>query len=197
MKKLSMFLALFFAILLVGCNNTNVNQEKEPAQLDTSTEDSYQPDISIDEIDWVFENGNIQGKNYVVLQFTNNSNYTIDSFELKFEEKTNLSKEEKSQIYADIQASQGFDDEWMNEYIASSEQLNQPITMYGRYSEPTTPNSSSEKIKCYYIGGWTSKDVLHAEKFEPVTAIIEYTKEDSTMKLYYNFMTKTYDLEKD
>ena len=197
MKKLSICLALFFAILLVGCENTNIDQEKEASQLDTSAEDSYQPDISIGEIDWVLENGTIQGENYVVLQFSNNSNYTIDSFELKFEEKANLSKEEKSQVYTDIQTSQGFDDEWMNEYIESREKLNQPITMYGQYSEPTIPNKSSEKIKCYYMGGWTSKDVLHAEKFEPVTAIIEYTKEDTTLKLYYNFKTNTYDLEKE
>lgn len=205
MKNFLIGLALLFAILLVGCEETTIGQEKEQShpsisiedthQSDTSIEDSHQPDISIGDIDWIFENGNIQGTNCVVLQFTNNSNYTIDSFELKFEEKTNLSKEEKSQVYADIQNSQGFDDEWMNEYIASREKLNQPMTMYGRYSEPTLSNYSSEKIKCYYMGGWTSKEVLHAENFEPVTAIIEYTKEDTPYTLYYNFKTQTYDLE--
>ena len=197
MKKLTFCLVLLLAILLFGCNNTNIDQEGSMSQIDSSAEDSYKPDISIEDIDWALENGNIQGENYVVLQFTNNSNYTIDNFELKFEEKENLSKEEKAYVYADIQASQGFDDEWMNEYIASREKLNQIITMYGRYSEPTIANSSSEKIKCYYMGGWTSKNVLHAEKFDPVTAIIEYTKDDTNLKLYYNFKTKTYDLEKE
>ena len=197
MKNFLIGLALLFTILLVGCGNTNVDHEKTTEKSDISAEESYQTDIAIEEIDWVFENGNIQGNNYVVLQFTNNSKYTIDSFELKFEEKANLSKKEKSQVYADIQVSQGFDDEWMNEYIASREQLKQPITMYGRYTEPVTPNNNSEKIKCYYMGGWTSKEVLHAEKFEPTTAIIKYTKEDTAFTLYYNFKTNTYDLEKE
>ena len=197
MKKHLIGLVLLLAILLVGCGNTNADHKKPTEKPDISVEESCQPDIAIEEIDWIFENGNIQGNNYVVLQFTNNSQYTIDSFELKFEEKANLSKEEKSQVYADIQASQGFDDEWMNEYITSREQLNQPITMYGRYTESTTPNSNSGKIKCYYMGGWTSKEVLHAEKFEPVTAIIKYTKEDTAFTLYYNFKTNTYDLEKE
>lgn len=202
-KRIKLTPILLALILSLGASFTSCKDSEtdtEAYATDTPetlalTEDSYQLDISIKDIDWVFENGNIKGNNYVVLQFTNNSNYTIDSLEIKFQEKANLSKEEKSEIYADLQNSQGLDDEWMSEYIASRETLNQPITMYGKSSEPTAPTNSSGKIACAYMGGWTSKEVLHAEKFEPTTAIIKYTKESTAYTIYYNFNTQTYDLE--
>ena len=196
-KMICLGLILLHILALSGCGDSEIPKGKDTSKTNvTSTEkEGIQPDVAIEEIVWSFENGDIEGQKCVVLQFTNNSEYTINEFELKFEEKADLSDDDKKQIYSDLQKSQGFDDKYMNAFVKSREELDQPITMYGRCDEPIAPDSTSEKIKCYYIGGWTSKEVLHAEKFEPVKAIINYTKDDTSFTLNYDFKSKTYDVE--
>ena len=95
----------------------------------------------------------------------------------------------------DIQKSQGFDDEWMKAYIESREKLSQPISMYFRIKDCVAIGETKEQIKCYYMGGWTSKNVVYPELFVPKIATIQYEKEGTQYTLYYNFESKVYDLE--
>ena len=153
------------------------------------------PDISIEEIEWNFGSGTLRGDNYVLLQYTNNSKYVINSFELRFIEKPSVTKEEKEQFYSDIQKAQGFDDDYMKKLIKSDEQLGNKISLYGTSTETLNPGDTSEKVECYYFGGWGSKNVLHSDLVIPEKAEIQYTKDNTEYTLYYNFESKSYDVE--
>lgn len=195
MKK-TILTIIFCGIILfsiTGCGSTD-NQLSS----NNSDENNFTivPDIKIEEIDWKVGSGTLKGQNYVLLQYTNNSQYVINSFELKFTEKSSISEAEKEEFYDDIQASQGFDDEYFTKWKESKKQLNEPITMYGNSSNALNPGETSEKIKCYYYGGWNSKNVLHSNLVTPEIAEIEYTKDNVEYILYYNFESKSYDVEK-
>ncbi|MBQ8768676.1 MAG: hypothetical protein IJZ15_03375 [Oscillospiraceae bacterium] len=154
------------------------------------------PDISIDQIEWSVDSGTIKGENYVLGKVINNSPFVITSLKISFTEKQGISEADKASFYADIQKSQGFDDAWMTEYIESREKLSQPISMYFKIDDSIEIGAEQEQIKCYYMGGWTSKNVVYPDLFVPEIATIEYEKEGVQYTLYYNFISKNYDLEK-
>ena len=155
----------------------------------------YIPDITIDEIDWSITADTIKGENYVVFKYTNNSEYTITSLRIELTEKENLSEKKRTKFYKAIQDSQGFDDEWMNKWIKSRTELKQPISMYAEADEEVRATETSDKIKCYYFGGWTSKNVIYNELFVPSKMIIKYSDGEENYTLYYNFKSKKYELE--
>ena len=163
----------------------------------TNPENKIIPDIRIEEIEWSVGAGTVKGENYVLLEYTNGSQYAITSFELKFTEKSKISKENKDKFYLDLQKSQGYDDEYMQAFIESNESLKQPITMYGRCEEEVGVGIISPKIKCYYYGGLSSRDVIHSDLLTPKIATIKYTKDGVKHTLYYNFESRLYDLEID
>lgn len=163
----------------------------------TSNTESFSPDISIEEINWSVGSGTVKGDNYVVMEYTNNSQLTIDSLTIQFTEKDGVTDDQRTALYSDIQQSQGFDDEYMSKWIESKTELNQPITMYGKCDNAVTPGQTSEQIKCYYYGGWTSKNVLHSDLLTPEKAEIHYEKDGIAYILYYNFESKLYKLEQE
>ena len=185
MKKLiCLFLAAVLVITCAACSSSN------------KTDDGgFAPDIPIEQLEWSVSAGTVKGDNYVLLTLTNNSAFSIQSLKLDFTEKTEISKDDKSSFYADIQKSQGFDDEWMQKYIESRDKLSQPISMYARIEDEVRPGATIDKVKCYYFGGWTSKDVLHPDLFVPEKVTIGYEKNGVCYTLYYNFLSKLYDVE--
>lgn len=195
MKKSFLIIMLCSAMLfcITGCGSSSTNGDD--SSQNQNGDFTIVPDIKIEEIDWKVGSGTIKGENYVLLQFTNNSQYVINSFNLKFTEKSSVSETEKEEFYDDIQESQGFDDEYMNKWKESKKQLDEPITMYGRTEDAVNPSETSQKIKCYYYGGWSSKNVLHSDLVTPEIAEIEYVKDDINYTLYYNFESKSYDVE--
>ncbi|MBQ8901754.1 MAG: hypothetical protein IJY87_01645 [Bacilli bacterium] len=193
-KRILFFILCCIALLnITGCGSNNAQSSNNDSNNDNF---AIVPDIKIEDIDWKVGAGTLNGQNYVLLQYTNNSQYVINSFELKFTEKSSVSETEKDKFYDDIQASQGFDDEYFNEWKDTKKQLNESITMYGKSSDVLNPGETSEKIKCYYYGGWTSKNVLHSDLVTPEIAEIEYTKDNVEYILYYSFESESYDVEK-
>ena len=158
-------------------------------------ENEFTPDIKIDQIDWEVGAGTIYGTNYVIFKITNNSKYIITQFKLTFTEKAGISKSDKDAFYADIQKSQGFDEAWMQEFIESREQLSQSISMYANITEMIDTGATVDGVKCYYFGGWTSKNVIYPDLFVPDIATIEYEKDGVVNVLYYNFAAKKYELK--
>ena len=58
--------------------------------------------INIEDISWKVDEGIVDGDRYVLLNYTNNTQYTITNFELTFKEKTSVTEEEKANFYSDI-----------------------------------------------------------------------------------------------
>ena len=181
---------LVVGVICVFLLGTPANNTNPPID-----ENKFTPDISIDQIDWNVGTGTIYGENYVIFEITNNSQYVITGFKLTFTEKAGISKSDKDAFYADIQKSQGFDDAWMQEFIESREELSQPISMYVNINETIEVGEVTDNVKCYYFGGWTSKNVIYPDLFVPDVATIKYEKDGVVNTLYYNFAAKTYDLE--
>lgn len=193
MRKFLIIVFSFFVLLTItGCDSSN-----EQASSNQNNDSAFISDIKIEEIDWNVGSGSLNGANYVLLQYTNNSQYIINGFKLNFIEKSSISEKEKEEFYSDIQKSQGFDDEYFNKWKESKEQLKEPITMYCNSSDELNPGETSEKIKCFYYGGWNSKNVLHSDLVTPEKAEIKYIKDDNTLILYYNFESKLYDVEEE
>lgn len=192
MKKIRVLVLLFSLALfiVVGCNASKESNVSKQTQ-----ESGFVPDITIDDIDWNVKGGSIQGENYVVFAYTNNSEFDIKSLEMDFVEKDSITQKEKDLFYADVQKSQGFDDEWMEEYITSREELSQPISMYARCDDVVLSGESTAEIKCYYMGGWTSKNVVYPDIVEAEKLTIEYEKDGVAYTLYYNFESGLYDVE--
>jgi len=174
-------------LLLVACGSQGKQGEKQ--------KEKFVPDIAIEELDWKINAGTIEGDNCVVFEYTNNSQYDISSLRIDFTEVKNLSQEEKRAFYKDIQTSQGFDEIWMEEYMKSREQLNQPISMYAYCQDVVAVGASSGKVKSYYLGGWTSKNVVYPNIVRPEKATIKYEKDGVTHIIYYNFESELYDID--
>lgn len=79
MKKKMFIVIMSLVISLTGCGSkTNGGSPKEK--------------INIRDIVWNVDEGIADGKRYVLLDYTNNSDYTITSFKLTFKEKSDITK---------------------------------------------------------------------------------------------------------
>ncbi len=150
------------------------------------------PDITMEQIDWTVEEGEWEKDRYVLCRFTNKSKYTITSFKLSFVAKPDLTQDEFENFYAEIQVSQGFGDEFMQSYIKDRDQKGLPITMYAQADIPVKAGETAEEIKCYYLGGFTSKNLIFQELFVPESATFSYEKGGETYTISYDFETGNY-----
>lgn len=187
-KTITWIILICIALSCSACGSSKDGEENKGS--------AFVPDISIDQIEWSVDAGTIKGENYVLGKVVNNSPFVITSLKISFTEKQGISEADKASFYADIQKSQGFDEVWMTEYIESREKLSQPISMYFKIYDTIEIGAEKEQVKCYYMGGWTSKNVVYPDLFVPEIATIEYEKEGVQYTLYYNFSSKKYDLEK-
>ena len=64
-----------------------VSQTKQPAK--------KRETIKIDDIAWNVDQGIVDGEKYVLLDYTNNSKYTVTDFEMTFKEKGSVTEEPK------------------------------------------------------------------------------------------------------
>ena len=192
-RKLTLLLLVCSMFLCAACGVNNENEEKLSSSKNKGN--SVKADIAIEEIDWSVSAGTVNGVNYVTAKVSNNSEIAIKSIKIEFTEKKGISKQDKDAFYADIQESQGFDDAWMQEYIESRETLNQPISMYFNVSDGLEIGETKEQVKCYYMGGWTSKNVIYPDLFVPNIATIEYEKDGEAHTQCYNFESEIYEIQ--
>ena len=78
--------------IIGGCSSNNKKNN-------TNSDLEKQSKINIEDIDWKVRQGIVDGDRYALLDYTNNTPYTITHFELTFEEKDDL-KEETLKILA-------------------------------------------------------------------------------------------------
>lgn len=173
---------LSMAVCLAGCgssettNNLGSNAAKEK--------------ISIEDISWNVDEGIVDGDRYVLLNYTNNTQYTITNFEITFKEKVDITEEEKAIFYSDIQ--RNFD--------ASNEDMedlkSRPISMHAETDRVVNPRESATNINCYYYGGFFYlKNINHYNLVEPDIATIRYIDDGKIFTVYYDYSSKKYSAE--
>ena len=148
--------------------------------------------INIEDISWKVDEGIVDGERYVLLNYTNNTQYTLTNFELTFKEKAGITEEEKENFYSDIQEKFEASDEDMEDIKS------QPISMHAETDRVVNPGESVSNINCYYYGGsFYLKDINHYNLVEPDIATIKYIDEDKIFTIYYDYASKKYSAEAD
>ena len=94
--------------IIGGCSSNNKKNN-------TNSDLEKQSKINIEDIDWKVRQGIVDGDRYALLDYTNNTPYTITHFELTFEEKDDLKEEDKEKFYKHIKDVVNADDEGMEE----------------------------------------------------------------------------------
>ena len=165
---------LSLAMCLVGCgSNEKINKP--------DGSDTVQEKLNIEDIAWSVNEGIVDGDRYVLLNYTNNTKYTIASFGITFKEKSGVTEEEKSKFYSDIQKKFEASDEDMEDL------KEQAISMHAE---------TERNVNCYYYGGsFYLKDINHYNLVEPDIATIKYIDTDKIFTVYYDYSSKKYSAE--
>lgn len=146
--------------------------------------------INIEDIAWNVDEGIVGGERYVLLSYTNDTQYTITNFEITFNEKAGITEEEKSDFYSDIQKKFELSDEDMDDLKSRS------ISMRAETDRVVKPGESISNVNCYYYGGsFYLKDINHYNLVEPDIATIKYLEEDKIFTVYYDYGSKKYSTE--
>ena len=189
MKKKTKMFSIFTAILcvatsLAGCGNNGT--------ISTPSGSTIKSNMNIEDIDWKVDEGIVDGDRFVLLSYTNNTPYTITSFELTFKEKSTVSEEERESFFSDIQQNLNVSDEDIEEV------KNRQITMHTHTERVVEPGESISNVNCYYYSGiYYLKDINHYNLVEPDIATIKYIDEDQIYTVYYDYGSNSYSAEED
>lgn len=187
-KKVKLFailaVVLSMSVCFAGCGSSETTN-------DTGSS-TAKGKINIEDISWKVDEGIVDGECYVLLNYTNNTQYTLTNFELTFKEKAGITEEEKENFYSDIQEKFEASDEDMEDIKS------QPISMHAETDRVVNPGESVSNINCYYYGGsFYLKDINHYNLVEPDIATIKYIDEDKIFTIYYDYASKKYSAEAD
>ena len=187
-KKVKLFailaVVLSMSVCFAGCGSSETTN-------DTGSSTAKEK-INIEDISWKVDEGIVDGGRYVLLNYTNNTQYTLTNFELTFKEKAGITEEEKENFYSDIQEKFEASDEDMEDIKS------QPISMHAETDRVVNPGESVSNINCYYYGGsFYLKDINHYNLVEPDIATIKYIDEDKIFTIYYDYASKKYSAEAD
>lgn len=198
MKAFKSFTALFLVILMMGslyaCNsseNGSTHEEESNAlEMEETKEESNA--LEMEDIAWNVDEGIIDGERYALLDYTNNTDYTIASFKITFTEKSGVTEEEKEAFYADIKEKFNFSDEDISELKGKE------ISMHAETELVVNPGEMGKDAHCYYYSGFSYvKDIDHYQLVEPDIATIKYIDDDRIVTAYYDFASKEYSIEDD
>lgn len=178
MKK-CLLICLVLALLLVGCGSKEGDVVEDP-------------DITVDQILWELGEGELEGDNYMLCRFTNNSRYKVTSLRLSFAGKQELTEDEIDAFYEAVRESQGFGKEFMENFRQEREKKGLSISMYAQADGEIAAGKTTEPVKCYYFGGFTSKNMIYAELFAPENLQITYVKAGKAYSVSYEFATGEY-----
>lgn len=156
-----------------------VSQTKQPAK--------KRETIKIDDIAWNVDQGIVDGEKYVLLDYTNNSKYTVTDFEMTFKEKGSVTEEDKENFYNEIKDKFSMSDDDIPEL------KQRDISMHAETEKIVEPRESAKNINCYYYSGiYYLKDINHFNLVEPDVATIKYINDNKIYTSYYDFSTKKY-----
>ena len=90
MKKIWIF-TLSLVCILAGCSNAETKSQ-------SSSQNNQNGDISIEDIDWNIEEQIRDNDRFVLMDYTNNSDFILVGFKLDFKEKKSVKEEEKTSL---------------------------------------------------------------------------------------------------
>ena len=153
------------------------------------------PGIPVNALSWVWEGQALDGHNYMVFQMTNSSNVAIESVTMTYqliEATTQEQKEQKEQFLKALQESQGFTDAFMQDYLQKLKENGNQIKLIASIYTALEPGETSDLQQCYYMGGWTSRDLIYVDLFTPVSLYLTYEKNGKTYGQTYDFRSEKY-----
>ncbi len=185
-KKIKLFTILATVISMTVCF-AGCNSSETPG---VSGSNTTVEKINIEEIPWSVDEGIVDGDRFVLLSYTNNTQYTITNFKLTFKEKTGVTTEEKDTFYSDVQQNFEMSDEDIEDLKS------QTISMYAETNKIVEPGESISNVYCYYYSGFFYlKNINHYNLVEPDIATIKYIDEDRIYTIYYDYASKKYSAE--
>lgn len=182
MKKIMCSLLSGILILsLTACGNEKTGQNTQNTEQTAAetTVDKKDDKITIQEIDCSVDDAMVYGVKRAVFSYTNNSEYTITSVQIRAFLKSDLTKED----VADWGEELGRGDEW---------ELSD-IFMDAEYEEPVEPNATSPKEPVHRNNIFYVDSTEDFEKTEPALMTIKYLDSENTEQtIYYDYKTKKY-----
>lgn len=187
-KKVKLFIIsaiiLVMTVCFVGCSSGKTTNNSN------SSNGTPKQDININDISWNVDEGIVDGDRYVVLNYTNNTQYTIAEFEIKFKEKSDITEEERKSFHSYIKKNFDVSDEDMEEIMSH------PISMHAETKKVVNPGDSVSNIRCFYFtGSYSIKDISHYNLVEPDMATIKYINDNKIFTVYYDYGSKKYSTE--
>lgn len=182
MKKL--MCAMLFGILilsLTACSGENADanvQNTEEAVTET-TVDKKGGKITIEDIDWSVDEAMVDGIKRAVFSYTNHSDYTITTVQIRTYLKSDFTKEDVTDWGEEL----GWGDEW---------ELSD-IFMDAEYEEVVEPNETSAKKPVHRNNIYYVNSTVDFEKTEPALMTIKYLDNENIEQIiYYDYETKKY-----
>ena len=160
--------------IIGGCSSNNKKNN-------TNSDLEKQSKINIEDIDWKVKQGIVDGDRYALLDYTNNTPYTITHFELTFEEKDDLKEEDKEKFYKHIKDVVNADDEGMEEI------KNKKIEFYAKSNRIVNKNKTVKNQRDY-----KSKEYTEDEKTEKAIYWTKGTFKDKLLKPKAQVIKKDY-----
>ncbi len=182
-------IAIIGAVMLVGCGESKNNPVKSDNKVSSSEKKEK---IKMNQLPYEINSEIMNDNRYVVMKLTNNTDYTIVSFEMKFKEKSDITKEQKDKFCKEVKEevfNQMTDEDF--EKIKS-----EPISMHTQIEKVIKSGAVEEKIHCYYYQGiYYLKNMDHFKLVEPDMVTIKYIDDGKIYKMYYDYVNDSYSFD--
>lgn len=195
-KRVGVLGVLSFILVMVmfftGCGNQTTTGGANNETLKRGS-------INIEDIDWSVGEGVVDGRRYILLDYTNNSKYTLLGFRLTFSERSDLTEEEKVALEEEKAA---LASEIQDEFEVSDDEVKlikeEALYMHAEIEKVVDPGETVENVHCYYYDGF--RYLRHINRYnyvEPDIATIRYLDGEQIYTVYYDFVSKKYTTEEE
>ena len=148
--------------------------------------------INMDDIPWTLDEAIVDGERQVVFGYTNQTEFPIVSLEIKFAEKSGVTKEQKDEYLKSMSDA-------LSIFAPDEEELamlaEQPLSMWASCDKMTANGETTTGGAYYYEGFFPVQKAEHCELVEPDIATIVYIDGEELITEYYDFRAGKYSYE--
>lgn len=177
-KTIKVLFTMILGFGLLGCSNSTNGNQNSSSNKTAST---------IEDIEWSVKESMVDGEIYVLLDFINNSDYTITGLSMNFKERDDITEEEKDSFYTDIKELTSATEDEMKEL----KEL--PLGMHAESKFIVDPGKEATNANLYYYEGFFYvKNIEHYNLMQPESITIHYIDDDMINTVYYEFEDNKY-----